>query len=92
MNASAQEVRRGGQTADFVRQQIHQLRLGVRTAVGQSVFEVVPNAFIGIQFGSIGGERHQVQAPRADEQILYTISAMDLGIVQQNNQVTANLA
>jgi len=90
--ASAQETLRGGQSADFVGQHVHQLGLGVRTAVGQDALEVVPDAFIGVQFGSIRGERHQVQAPRADEQILYTISTMDFGIVQQNNQVTANLA
>jgi hypothetical protein len=32
-----------------------------------------------------------VQTPRADEQILHRISAMDLTIVQQNNQMTADL-
>jgi hypothetical protein len=92
MDASAQETLGGGQTANFVGQHVHQLGLGVRTTVGQNALEVVPDAFIGVQFGSIRGERHQVQAPRADEQILYRISTMDLGIVQQNNQMTADLA
>jgi hypothetical protein len=91
VDASAQETLRGGQTADFVGQHVHQLGLGVRTAVGQDALEVIPDAFIGVQFGSIGRERHQVQAPCADEQIPDRISAMDLGIVQQNNQMTADL-
>jgi len=92
VDASAQETLRGGQRADFVGEHVHQLGLGVRTAVGQDALEVVPDAFIGVQFGSIRGEGNQVQAPRAGEQILDRISTMDLGIVQQNNQMTANLA
>lgn len=92
MDASAQEVLRGGQTADFVGQQIHQLRLGVRTPVGQSVLEVVPDAFIGVPFGSICGKGHQVQTARAEEQIPDRITAMDLRIVEQNNQMPTHLA
>ncbi len=70
VDASAQEALRGGQTADFVGQHVHQLGLGVWTAVGQDALEVVPDAFIGVQFGSIRGKGHQVQTARADEQIL----------------------
>jgi hypothetical protein len=92
VDTSAQEVLRGGETADFVRQQIHQLPLGVRTPVGQSVLEVVPDAFIGVQFGSICGKGHQVQTAGAKEQIPDRISAMDLRIVEQNNQMPTDLA
>ena len=91
VDASAQEVLRGGQTADFVGQHVHQLRLGVRTPVGQSVLEVVPDAFIGVQFRSICGKGHQVQAPRSEEQIPDRISTMDLRIVEQNNQMPTDL-
>ena len=56
VDASAQETLRGGQRADFVGQHVHQLGLGVRTAVGQDALEVVPDAFIGVQFGSICGK------------------------------------
>jgi len=91
LDASAQETLRGAQTADFVGQHVHQLRLGVWTPVGQGALEVVPDAFIGVQFRSICGKRHQVQTPRADEQILHRISAMDLTIVHENNQMTADL-
>jgi hypothetical protein len=91
VDASAQEALRGGQRADFVGQHVHQLGLGIRTAVGQDALEVVPDAFIGIQFGSIRGERHQVEAARAGKQILDSIGTMDLRIVQKNNQMTADL-
>jgi len=91
VDACAQETLRGGQTADFIGEHVHQVGLGVRTAVGQDALEVVPDAFIGVQFGSIRGEGHQVQAPRADEQILDRIGSMDLGIVQQDNQMTTDL-
>ena len=91
VDTSAQETLRGGQTTDFVGQHVHQLGLGVRTAVGQDALEVVPDAFIGVQFRSICGKGHQVQTARSEEQIPDRISAMDLRIVEQNNQMPTDL-
>ncbi len=92
LDAAAQEALRGGQTADFVGQHVHQLLLGVRSPVGQGTLEVVPDAFIGVQFGSICGKGYQMEPARSQEQILDRIGAMDLTIVEQNNQMPTDLA
>lgn len=67
LDAPAQESLRGTEMADFLGQHVHQLILGVWTAVGQGAFEVVPDAFIRVQFGSICRKWHQVQTARAQE-------------------------
>ena len=60
------EVRLGaGHSADFVGQHVHQLGLRIRTAIGEDALEMIPYAFIGIQFGGIGGERHKMQSGSA---------------------------
>ena len=92
LDAPAQEALRGTQAADFVGQHVHQLRLGVRTPVGQGALEVVPDALIGVQFGSICGKGDQMQPARSQEQIPDRVGAMDLAIVEQDNQMAPDLA
>jgi len=87
LDASAQERLRGRQTADFVCQYVHQLGLSIWTAVGQGVLEVIPYTFIRVQFRGIGWKGRQVQTRRAGEKLLYGITAMDLTVIQQNDQV-----
>ena len=44
---------------------VHQLGLRVGSAVGQDALEMIPYAFIGIQFRGVGGERHPMKAGRS---------------------------
>ena len=57
------EVRLGsGHSADVVGQHVHQLGLRIGSAIGEDGLEMIPYAFIGIQFGGIGRERDKMQA------------------------------
>jgi len=91
LDASAQERLRGSQTADFVCQYVHQFGLSIWTAVCQSAFEVIPHAFIRVQFWGVGRKRRQVQPRRAGEKLLHRIATMNFAIIQQNDQVALYL-
>ena len=87
LDASAQERLRGRQAADFVCQYVHQFGLSIWTAVGQVALEVIPHAFIRVQFWGIGWKGRQVQPRRAGEKLMYRIAAMNLTVIKQNDQV-----
>ena len=52
---------------------------------------MIPDALVRIQFGGIRRERHEVQAPGSGEQLPNRIAPMDPGIVQQDDQMPADL-
>jgi len=91
LNAPAEEVWGGSQAAYFVGQHVHQRGLRVRPAVGQEVFEMIPDSFVGVQLGSVRGEGHQMQTACASEEFLHWIAAMDRAVVQQHDQMTTDL-
>ena len=91
LDAPAEEIGGCGEPAYLVGQHVHQFGLRVRPAVGQEAFEMVPDAFVGVQFGSVRGEWHQVKTARAREEFLYGIAAMDCAVVQQHDQMTTDL-
>ena len=90
-DASAQETLRGSQPADFIGQDVHQFLLRIRTAIGQGAFEVIPHAFIRIQFGGVRGKGLQMQTGRAGEKLLHGFATMSLAIIQQNDQMAVYL-
>ena len=91
-DASPKVTLGGGQAADFVGQHVHQGGLRVRTPVGQDALEMIPYAFIRIQFGGIGGERHKMEAAGASKEFLHRIAAMDIAVIQENDKLAAHLA
>ena len=91
MNTSPQKRLRGRQAADFICQDVHQLGLSIRTAVGQGALEVIPNAFIRVQFRGVRWNRCQVQTGRAGEKLLHGIATVNLAIIQQNDQMAVYL-
>lgn len=92
LDARAEEGLRCGQLADFVREDVHQVRLRVGPAVGQGALEVIPDPFIGVQFRGVGREGLQVQAGRATEEFLYGVAMMNPAIVQQDHEGARDLA
>ena len=91
LDASAQEMLRGSQSADFGRQDVHQLLFRIRAAIGQGALEVIPHAFIRIQFGGIRRKGLQMQTGRAGKKLLHGVPTMSLAIIQQNDQMAVNL-
>jgi len=91
LDAPTEEIWGGRQSAYFVGQHVHQLGLRVRPAVGQEALEMVPDAFVGVQFRSVRGEGHQMKTARASEEVLHRIAAMDCAVVQQHDQMTTDL-
>lgn len=92
LNASAEMTLGGSETADVVGQHVHQLGLCVRSAVGQATLEMIPYAFIGIQFGRVCREGHQVKTACSGKEFLHRLAAMNITIVQQNDEMAAHLA
>jgi len=92
MDASEQETLRGSQPADFGGQNVHQFLFRIRTAIGQSTLEVVPHAFIRVQFGGIRRKGFQMQTGRAGEKFLHGVATMSLAIIQQDDQMAVYLA
>ena len=90
-DATFEEDRGGRETADLVGEHVHQFGLRVWPTVGQGALQVVPDALVGVQVGCVGREGHQMQTTRAAEHLLDRITAMDLAVVQQHDQMTADL-
>src|ERR1035437_201550 len=91
LDTSAQKMRRSGQKTYFVCQHVHQLGLSVGTAIGQSSLEVIPDALVRVQFGGVRRESHQVQPGSACKKFPHRFAAMDCAVVQQNDQMAADL-
>ena len=91
LDAPAEEIGGCAEPAYLVGQHVHQLGLRVRPTVGQETFEMVPDAFVGVQFGSVCGERHQMKTARASKDVLYGVATMNSAVVQQHDEMTTDL-
>jgi len=91
-DASAKEIRRRRQPAERVGEDVHQRALRVRPPVGQDALEMVPDSFVGVQFRSVRGKRHQLQTARACQELLHRVSPVDVAVVQQDDQMPAEVA
>jgi len=92
LDAPAEERRRGGQATDFLREDVHEFGRRIGSSVGQVGFEVIPNAFVGIQLRGVGREGLQMQPGRVAEQVLHGLAAVNAAIVQQHDEVAGDLA
>ena len=91
LDATTEDFGIGGQTTYLLGENIHQLRLCVRPAIGEMFLEVIPDTFVGIQFGGIGRKAYEVEAAGAKQQFLDWIAAMYLAIVPQDDYVAPDL-
>jgi len=89
---SLEQIRRGGQPTDLVGEHFHQFGLRIWSAVGEDVFEVLPDAFVGIQFGSVCGQRDQMKPAGASQERLNRVAAVDGPVVQEDEDVPADVA
>lgn len=92
LDASVEEGLRGTQATDFLCEDVHEVGLRIRPAVGQPGLEMIPHAFIGVQFWGVRRERLQVQPGRAAEEFLHGFAVMNPAIVQEHHEVTRDLA
>jgi len=93
LDTSAQARLGGGEAADFVGQDIHQVGPGGNPAGrSQSALEIIPDAFIRIQFGSIGGKRDKMKTASTSKKLLHRFGAMDFTVVHQSDNMAAHLA
>jgi len=53
LDTTSEKFGASSQMTYFVRQYIHQLSLYIRSAIGESAFEMVPDTFVWIQFRSL---------------------------------------
>jgi len=91
-DAAFEEDGGSSELADLVGEQVHQFGLRVRPTISQGAFEVIPDALVGIQFGGVRREGHQMQTTRAVKQFSDWIATMDSAVVQQHDQMSSNLA
>jgi len=87
IDTAAQEGLRGGQSTDFLRQDVHERCGSIGTAVGQPGLEELPDALVGVQFRGVGWEGDQMEAGGAAEQILDRLPVMNAAIVEQHDEV-----
>jgi hypothetical protein len=90
-NASFKKRGGGGETTDFLGEHFHQFRFRVGSTVGEQTFEMVPDAFVGIQRGGIGRKGNQVQTLGAGKKLSYGFRFVNLAVVEKDDQMTANL-
>ena len=64
---------------------------GQRTAVGKLGFEVIPDLFVGIEFGRIGRETFDVKSRMTSEKLGERWAAMNGPTVPQQHDVAAEL-
>ncbi len=63
----------------------------VGTAVGEARLGQAPHAFAGVELGRVGRERDEVQASEPMAQVTNGRSAMDRGVVPDDDHVTAEV-
>jgi hypothetical protein len=64
---------------------------GQRTAVGELSFEVIPDLFVGIEFGRVGREAFDVKSRMTSEKLGERWAAMNGPAVPQQHDVAAEL-
>lgn len=84
----------GGGVADLLQRVVEmhvELRDRVGPAVGEARLGQAPDAFIGIELGSVWGERHQMQASAAAAQLSNGDPTVDGGVVPDDDDVAAQM-
>ena len=59
----------------------------IRSTVGQGVVRLVPNAFVGIQFGRVGGKAFQMQSAKASAQVSDRVAFVGFAVVPNDEDV-----
>ena len=88
-------TQRGSRAAEFAQlpgNGDEQLVKIVRTAIGEFVVHLVPDAFVRIEFGSVGGECLQAQAGVLSQERTDGIALVDASIVPDDDDATAQVA
>jgi hypothetical protein len=92
LDAAPHKGRRVCQTADLGAENVHQFGLGVRSAIGEGVFEVVPDALVRVELRSVGRESDEMQTRRVLQEFLYGVTSMNRTVVQEDDDMAADLA
>ena len=90
-DAAPEQIGRGRQPADLVGERVHQVGLRVGPTIGQDALEVVPDAFVRIEFRGVRWKGHQMQPARPRQEVVHRVAAMDGAVVQQDDHVPADL-
>jgi hypothetical protein len=91
-DAALQEILRTRQAADLLRQDVHELHNRIRSSISQASLKMVPDSLIRIQLRGVRRERHEVKSRRPAQEFPHWLASMGIEIIQENDQVTANLA
>jgi hypothetical protein len=91
-DAAPQLFGRGSNSVDGTDDIVHQLVHVERAAVGEFSFGQRPNAFVGVEVGSVGGKVLDVQARVAAEKPPQRRAVVGGGVVEQNDDGTAQVA
>lgn len=92
LDASPHKRRRLRQSASFGGKHVHQLGLGIGTAVGERALQVIPDTLVRVELRSIGGEGNEMKTRRALQQFLYRVSPMYGTVVQKDDDMAGDLA
>ena len=92
LDARPQETWRNGEAVYFAAQAGHEVCLGVGPRVGQGMLQGCPDSLVGIEFRCVRREQFQVQAGEAGAQAPQGSALVDLRIVEQGEDMTAEMA
>jgi len=91
-DAAPQSFRRASNLINGSDDRLHQLVYIERATVGEVPFGQRPNALIGVEVGSVGGKGFEVQPRVAAEELGERRAGVGGGVVQQNDDRTAEVA
>ena len=91
-DATAEFSGRASKPVDGGDDGLHQLIHVERAAVGKVSFGQRPDAFVGVELGSVGREVLDLQAGVPTEQPCQRFAVVSGGVVQQNDDRTAEVA
>jgi hypothetical protein len=91
-DTATQSLRRASDLINGSDDRLHQLVRVERATVGEVPFGQRPNAFIGVEVGSIGGKVFDVQARVAAEELGEKRAGVCGGVIQQDDDRTAKVA
>lgn len=91
-DAAAEFFRRASNLVDGGDHGLHQLIPVERAGIGKVSFGQRPDAFVGVELGSVGGEVLDTQAGVPTEQPCQRFAVMGGGVVQQHDDRTAEVA
>lgn len=91
LDAGAEQALRRGQLAEAIGKQGQQVVLIVRPRVGQETLELSPDAFVGIELRRVGRKGFQMQSRETGAQLGERSRSMDLGVVQEDDDMAAQV-